>query len=376
MDLADLSEETRALLAMRLVSGIGTRLTAALLERFGSARQALAASVQELAQIPYLTSELAEKLRHAWKQGDVDEEIALMRQHGVNLIGTADPAYPASLVQIPGPPSLLYVAGTLLPDDSRAVAVVGSRHCSSYGRRVAERLGMDLARAGFTVVSGLARGIDGMAHQGALKAGGRTLAVLAGGLTRIYPPEHADLAKQVQASGALISESAMRMEPMAGMFPARNRIISGLSQAIVVVEAAERSGALITAEHAAEQGREVFAIPGTVDSPYSGGTLKLLRQGAKLARHAGDILEDLHWPAPQTPGGAGAAPAVTRNDNPPPALEPTDKLIWEFLGERPRTVDEIAQKLAKPIGELSGILMKLELTRIIRRLPGNVYERM
>ena len=282
MNLSDLSEEARALLAMRLVSGIGSRLTTALLERFGSARKTLEASAHELAEIPYMSAALAEKLVQAWKHPDVDQEVALMRQHGVNLVGIGDAVYPANLAQIPGPPSLLYVAGTLTPADSRAIAVVGSRACSNYGRRVAERLGMDFARAGYTVVSGLARGIDSMAHQGVLKAGGRTLAVLAGGLSKIYPPEHADLAKQVQANGALISESAMLMEPMAGMFPARNRIISGLSQAVVVVEAAEKSGALITAEHAAEQGREVFAIPGAVDSPYSGGTLKLLRQGAKL----------------------------------------------------------------------------------------------
>src|SRR5207247_2643174 len=170
----------------------------------------------------------------------------------------------------------------------------GSRSCTSYGRRIAERIGHDLARAGWTVVSGLARGIDGAAHRGALQAGGRTLAVLAGGLSRIYPPEHQDLAAEVAASGALLTEAPMRMEPMAALFPQRNRIISGLSRAVVIVEAADKSGALITARLAAEQGREVFAVPGPVDSAASAGSLHLLRQGAKLVRNADDILEDLH----------------------------------------------------------------------------------
>jgi DNA processing protein len=169
-----------------------------------------------------------------------------------------------------------------------------------------------------------------------LQAGGRTLAVLAGGLAKIYPPEHAELAEQVRASGALLSESPMRMEPMAGMFPARNRIISALCRAVVVVEAAERSGALITASHAVEQGREVFAFPGPVDSPHCGGTLKLLRQGARLVRHAGDILEDLEW------GHAADVPMAT---SAPPDLQGVEQQIWEFLAEQ-RTVDEVAQKLA------------------------------
>ena len=369
-DLPPLDDETRAMLALRLVPGIGTSLTRALVERFGSARNALKASVAELAQVPYISTALAEKLSVAWQNADVDQELALMRQHGVNLLLAGSAGYPAALAPITGAPAMLFVAGQILPQDDRAIAVVGSRSCSSYGRRVAQRLGSDLARAGFTVVSGLARGIDAAAHAGVLEAKGRTLAVLAGGLSRIYPPEHADLARQVRDSGALISEAAMRMEPMAGMFPARNRIISGLCRAVVVVEAAERSGALITAVHAGEQGREVFAIPGQVDSPYCGGTLKLLRQGAKLARHAGDILEDLQWSQGKAVDDAPVAQAA------PPALQETERHIWDYLGEQPRTVDELAQKLAKPMAELAGILLALELRKIVRRLPGNVYQRM
>jgi DNA processing protein len=369
-DTPPLSDETRAMLALRLVPGIGTHLTRALVERFGSARQALQASVAELAEVPHISTAIAERLSKAWQNADVDQELALMLKHGVNMLLAGAAGYPSSLTQLAGAPALLFVAGQILPEDDRAIAVVGSRSCSSYGRRVAERLGMDLARAGFTVVSGLARGIDGAVHRGVLQAGGRTLAVLAGGLSKIYPPEHAELAEQVKASGALISESPMRMEPMAGMFPARNRIISGLSRAVVVVEAAEKSGALITATHAAEQGRDVFAIPGQVDSPHSGGTLKLLRQGVKLARHAGDILEDLQWHQAQD-NSVEMTPVVAV----PPGLQEPERQIWDFLAE-PRTVDELAQKLARPMAELTGILFGLEMRKIVRRLPGNVYQRM
>jgi DNA processing protein len=231
---------------------------------------------------------------------------------------------------------------------------------------------MDLARAGWTIVSGLARGIDGAAHQGALEAQGKTVAVLAGGLARIYPPEHAELAREIAASGALVAESGMRMEPMAGMFPARNRIISGLCRGVVIVEANLHSGALITARHAAEQGREVFAVPGPVDSLASAGALQLLRDGVRLVRDARDILEDLEGiPAAARDRDEPAATAAT----PPPAgLDATQQAIWDFLSER-RNVDDLARQAGKSTAELAGILMTLELRKVVRRLPGNVYER-
>jgi DNA processing protein len=294
----ELSAELHKLLALRLVPGIGARLTAALLERFGSAEAVFNAAVEQLAQVPHLGAHLAGKVRRALDDGDVAAEIARLEKHGVSLLRLAGPGYPASLAAIDVPPVLLYMRGTLEACDQEAVAIVGARHGTSYGRKVAERLAGDLAHAGYTVVSGLARGTDAAAHRGALQAGGRTLAVLAGGLAKIYPPEHAALAEEVQAKGALLTEAAMLMEPMACMFPQRNRIISGLVRAVIVVEAAEKSGALITASHAADQGREVFAVPGPVDSPASAGTLQLLRKGAKLARNAGDIIEDLRGIAP------------------------------------------------------------------------------
>jgi DNA processing protein len=365
-----LTPEERDLLALHLVPGIGPRLTAALLERFGSAAGVLRAAPAELFDVPHIGPKLGEQIARALRNPDIEAECRLMDEHGVALRRLGTPDYPAALATIPTPPQLLYVKGTLGGPEERAVALVGSRTCTTYGRRMAERIAFDLAQAGWTVISGLARGIDGCAHRGALQAKGRTVAVLAGGLSRIYPPEHAGLADDITAGGgALVSEAAMRMEPMAGMFPARNRIISGLSRAVVIVEANEKSGALITATHAAEQGREVFAVPGPVDSAASAGTLRLLRDGAKLVRHAGDILEDLQALPPLTEDAPPPAPATK-----PAGLAGVCEQIWDHLDER-RTVDELTRHCQIPAGELARHLMTMELTRQIRRLPGNWYER-
>jgi DNA processing protein len=193
------------------------------------------------------------------------------------------------------------------------------------------------------------------------------LAVLAGGLSRIYPPEHTDLSREVQAAGALLSEAPMDLEPLAGMFPARNRIISGLARGVVIVEAAARSGALITASHAAEQGRAVFAVPGPIDSGASAGTNHLIRQGAVLVRGVEDILEELE--------GVKAAPPPVRAAAPPPELDEVQRRVWEFLGEQPRHMDDITRQLGLPVSEVSRTLMLLEMKKVVRRLPGNQYER-
>jgi DNA processing protein len=362
----------RALLALHLLPGIGPRLTSALLERFGSAEAVLNASVEQIASVPHIGSNLAAKVRRSLNQVDVAAEIERMEKHGVSLLRLGGPGYPAALATIAVPPVLLYLRGSLESCDREAVAIVGSRHGTSYGRKVAERLAGDLSRAGYTIVSGLARGIDAAAHRGALQASGRTLAVLAGGLAKIYPPEHAPLAEEVQAKGALLTEAAMLMEPMACMFPQRNRIISGLVRAVVVVEAAEKSGALITASHAADQGREVFAVPGPVDSPASAGTLQLLRKGAKLARDAGDIIEDLRGIAPLVSGPGEAKSPETRP--PPPGLDHVQLGIWEFL-EQKQNVDDIARARGLAVPELMRTLMLLEMKKAVRRLPGNQYER-
>ena len=287
--MPDLPAETRALLALHLVPGLGPRLTAALLERFGTAQAILSASADELQSVPHIGPKLAREMIGSFATADVDAELERMAKHDVRLLTLGTPDYPEPLSPFPDAPHLLYVRGALAPKDASAVGVVGSRHCTAYGKRLAERLAGDLVRAGYTVISGLARGIDGAAHRGALAAGGRTIAVLAGGLSKIYPPEHKDLANEVQQAGALLTEATMEQQPLPDMFPARNRLISGLSKGVVIVEAAEKSGALITARHAAEQGREVFAVPGPVDSPSSAGCLKLIRDGAKLIRGIDEI---------------------------------------------------------------------------------------
>jgi DNA processing protein len=366
MDSSLISADVRDLLALHLVPGLGPRLTAALLERFGSAGAVRQSSAAQLREVPYIGETLASKLESSLRTIDVDAELAKMAHHGVHLIALGTPAYPAALASISSAPHLLYCRGTLKPQDARAIAIVGSRNCTVSGKRTAERLAADLANAGYAIISGLARGIDGAAHRGALQAGGRTVAVLAGGLSRIYPPDHKELATQVESAGALLSEAPMDLEPLPNSFPARNRIISGLSQAVVLVEAAQKSGALITAEHAAQQGRPVFAVPGPIDSPASAGTNALIRDGVILCRGAQDVIEEL--------SGLAFVSAATPSAPVPPALDPLQQQIWDALPE-PRHLDEIVRALGISVPRLTGVLLTLEMKRILRRLPGNRYER-
>lgn len=390
MTPAWLDEETRALLTLQLLPGLGPRLTAALLGRFGSATRVLAASAVELAEVPRLSVSLAERIVAALRHCDVAAEVELMQAHGVQAVRQDHPAYPPLLQAIPDPPAVLYVKGALLGQDQRAVAIVGARSCTPYGKRMAERLAQGLARAGYTVVSGLARGIDAVAHRAALAVGGRTVAVLAGGLARIYPPEHADLAEEVARAGALLSESPMRLEPLPQMFPQRNRLISGMALGVVVVEAGERSGALLTAHHAAEQGREVFAVPGPADSDASVGTLKLLRHGATLIRHAEDVLEALEGlPTAAAdrkqkqvaepnrvvePASRQQSPG-TPPRNPPPLTEAQQRLLAAWQEEPLCHADDLVARSGLSVAEASQALLQLEMHGLVRRLPGNRYER-
>jgi DNA processing protein len=382
---AALPAEIEDLLALTLVPGLGPRLARALLERFGSAAAVRQAGEDQLRQVPQIGPKLAGQFASALATVQIGPELALVQQHHVRLLALGTSAYPAALAAIDDPPPLLYARGTLTAADANAVAVVGSRSCTPYGRKVTERLAAGLARAGFCVVSGLARGTDGVAHRAALQAGGRTLAVLAGGLSRIYPPEHADLAREVEAAGALLTESDMLQEPLAGLFPARNRIISGLSRAVVIVEAAEKSGALLTASHAAEQGRPVLAVPGPVDSPSSAGTHGLIRKGAILCRGVEDVLEELHGvsamaqvenaTAPTGPRLGPPAEPTPAPTGPPPGLNEEQTRVWEFLAQGPRSLDEITQQLGIPVPQLSTTLMLLEMRKAARRLPGSRFER-
>lgn len=363
-------------LALALVPELGPRRTAVVIAHFGSAGAVRCASASQLQQVAGIGEQLAQRFVQSLRSINVQAEIDLLDQYKVSLLPLGRPEYPAALSRIEDPPPLLYYRGNLSDRDQQAVAIVGSRYCTSYGKRAAERIAGALARAGVTVVSGLARGIDGAAHRGALEAGGRTIAVLAGGLSRIYPPEHADLAAAVEQNGCLLSETPMTVPPQPGMFPARNRIISGLARAVVIIEAGHKSGALITAQHAAEQGREVFAVPGPVDSEASAGTNWLLRHGARLIRSADDILEDLAGIAPIVPpstSGNGTSDSIVVP--PPPNLDEIQQSIWNALAEGPRVVDDIAAATSLDAAKLNVQLMLLEMKKVIRRLPGNIYER-
>jgi DNA processing protein len=365
------------LLALTLVPGLGPRLTQALLDHFGSATAARRATAGQLQQVPHIGAKLANDFAAALRTVDPQAEYERATQFGVTLVPLTSPDYPDRLKDLPDAPHLLYVRGSVLPADVNAVAIVGSRKCSAYGLRVAGKLAGDLARAGYTVVSGLALGIDGAAHRGALDAGGRTLAVLANGLATIYPPDHAGLAEQVAAQGALLTETSMAMSPQKGMFHARNRLISGLARAVVIIEANDRSGALITARHAAEQGRDVFAVPANVDSALSAGSLRLLRDGAKLIRHADDLIEDLiglQLSAAPPAVAKELFPTPVAPPAPPPIADPTHQKIWDLLTE-PKHADEITRAVGLSVSELNGVLLMMEMKKLIRRAPGNVYER-
>jgi DNA processing protein len=364
------------LLALHLAPGLGPCRTAALLQHFGSAARARRASAAELREVDGIGPKMAEQLARALPRAEVDSELRRVERAGVRLVALGTPEYPAALAHIADAPHLLYVRGTLTEADALAVALVGSRGCSEYGRRTTARLAAGLARTGVTVVSGLARGVDGVAHRAALEAGGRTLAVLANGLAQVYPPEHAELARQVEAAGALLTESHMEQGPLAGLFPARNRIISGLCRAVVIVEAGERSGALLTASHAAEQGRTVLAVPGPVDAPVSRGTNELIRKGAVPCRSVEDILEELHGvSAVAKMQKAALPPPPAAPSGPPPGLDETQRRLWEALAEGPRHLDELVQRLGMTVSQVTTGLLMLEMKKAVRRLPGNRYER-
>jgi DNA processing protein len=360
------------LLRLTMVPGVGPRTCRALLDRFDSAGRVLDASEATLREVPGVGARIAVRIARARSEVDAPAELALCRELGVRPVVPGDPEYPPPLADIPDPPSLLYVRGSIEPADQLAIALVGSRKCTPYGIRIAERLASSLARVGLTVVSGLARGIDAAAHRGALAAGGRTIAVLANGLAEIYPPEHADLAREVSGAGALLSESPMRQQPLAGLFPQRNRIISGISLGVVVVEASPRSGSLSTAKHAMEQNREVFAVPGPVDSLLSRGCHDLIRDGARLVETIDDILEEL-GPLVREVRAGPEAPAVRH-----PAelsLSDQERSLLGRLGDHPAAVDELIAGSGLTASQVMATLSVLEMRRLVRRLPGPRFVR-
>lgn len=376
--LAPEDQDLRDQVRLACLPGVGSRLRRLLLERFGSPQGVFAATEAEIAGVARIGPALARRIATAADdEAAADAVLALCRDRDVGIVREGAPGYPGLLARIDDPPGLLFTRGTFLPCDALAVAIVGARHATPYGLKVAERLAGGLARAGYTVVSGLARGIDAAAHRGALAAGGRTIAVLGSGVLNVYPPEHADLACDVIASGALVSELPPLMEPTAGTFPQRNRIVSGLSLGVVVVQAAERSGALITARLAGEQGREVFAVPGEIDCRMSRGSHRLLRDGAKLVEHVDDILEEfgpLFETATTADGRAvHAAAELQLGDIERQVLTAYDTAAGGGTG--PVAIDDLIEATALASSQVLATLCALEMRRLIRRLPGNQVAR-
>ena len=280
-----------ALVGLNLVGGIGSIRLGKLLKFFSRPQDILKVSAEKLMGVSGIGQEIANKICGIKKE-DVGKEFSLAKKQGLRIIILDDEDYPENLKNIPDPPIVLYTKGKLLPQDKLAIGIVGSRRASFYGLSCAEKFAADLAKQGFTIVSGMARGIDTCAHRGALKQAGRTLAVMGSGFNQIYPPENKELADEISKNGAVISEFPINEKPLKENFPRRNRVISGLSLAVLVVEAARNSGALITADFALEQGRDVFALPGKIDSSASFGTNGLIKQGAKLVSCVDDILEE------------------------------------------------------------------------------------
>jgi len=358
-------------LRLALIPGVGPRIRQTLLQRFGSPRAVLTADERQLQGVSGVGPKLSRSIAAA-DQIDVQREIDLCRQRGIQILTESHDQFPRMLREIHDPPGVLFVRGSFKGDDAIAVGIVGTRHASQYGLRQAERLAGSLARAGITIVSGLARGIDAAAHRGALAAGGRTLAVLASGVLNVYPPEHDKLAAELVDRGAVLSESPPLLEPLGGMFPQRNRLISGLSLGVIIVEAAQRSGALITARHAMEQGREVFAVPGHVDSRTARGCHQLIRDGARLVESADDVLEELGplvEAAPREDGQVVHHPAELM-------LNELEQKVLAAIGSDPTSVDQVVTESGLPVPRVLSTISVLEMRRLVRRLSGSTVVRM
>jgi DNA processing protein len=345
-----------------LVKGVGPRRLEALLKHFGDIEAAWNGRATDFAAAG-LSQKLARKIIRARRQVDLDQIWQTILSSEIEVITWEDRRYPKRLRETDSPPPLLYVRGALQEADEWAVAVVGTRRISAYGRQVAEKIVRYLARNRISVVSGLARGVDTVAHRTALEMGGRTLAVLGCGVDRVYPPENRLLARQILEHGALISDYPVGTPPEAGNFPPRNRIISGLSLAVVIVEAGEKSGALITAGFAAEQGREVFAVPGSIFGPQSMGTNDLIRKGAVPLLDPDDILETLNM---QLIHHFQAANRVLPGNV-------TERALYDQLGHEPAHVDELCRAVGGSIEEIVAALTMMELKGLVRQVGGMNY---
>jgi DNA processing protein len=351
-------------LALNFIPGVGPVLIKALLDRFGSPKRIFRASRRELARVDGIGERLAEVIKETDVQEKVQRELKLIEELKASIVTLTDQSYPNNLRQIFDPPPLIYVRGDLQMRDKLAISMVGSRLISHYGRMITERIAGDLSRQGVTIVSGMARGIDSAAHRGALSVGGRTIAVLGCGVDIVYPRENRRLFEEITAQGAVISEFPLSTPPEGANFPRRNRIISGLSLGVVVVQANSRSGSLITAGLALEQNRDVFAVPGNVGMAGSRGTNRLIKQGAKLIESAEDILEEV-LPRFQHQGVESKDLKIF--------LEEEEKRVFSLLEDEPIHIDSIIAQTRMSASRISTILLQLELKGLVQQLSGKRF---
>jgi DNA processing protein len=357
--------------SLKYVPGIGNLLYNRLIERFGSPEHVFDASTERLLEVEGITPRLISAIRQAVMPDEACKDLDLAAQKGYHILCLTDPGYPSLLREIPDPPPLLYVAGTLDPSEN-FIAVVGSRNATAYGITTTRRLCGDLVGKGLGIVSGMARGIDTAAHEGALMGKGRTIAVLGSGLEQIYPAENRDLFQKITENGAVITEFPMNAQPEAHHFPQRNRVISGMSLGTLVVEATRNSGSLITARLAAEQNREVFAIPGSIHSFKSTGTHILIKQGAKLVENVQDILEELNLEKSRTPSRKGSETGK-KISHPLPSLSESETMVFSALSSYPIHSDELVRKLSLTSGKLMAILLQLEIKGLVQQTEGNYF---
>jgi DNA processing protein len=363
-------DHREAMVGLNLIENVGPVRVRQLLEHFGDAPAIFKASRTQLLQVRGIGEETAEAIAGWEKNIDLDGELKRIAEFGCRIVTQNDPEYPELLRQIYDPPVVLYVKGELLPRDKNCVAMVGSRLTTHYGIEIARRLAYQLAYLGVTVVSGGARGIDSAAHQGALGAKGRTVAVLGTGINLVTPPENAKLFDQIASSGALVTQFPFNRPGDKQSFPIRNRIVAGLTLGTVVVEANLTSGALITANFANEYGRQVFAVPGRIDSPRSKGCHDLIKKGAKLCEGAEDVLSEFEYLFP--PSNKPASPAETAQL---PALElsENEQKVYDLLSKEQLSIDEVIRQSGLPASGASVALLSLEMKRIIRQLPGKLF---
>lgn len=368
----------RSWLLLRAVRGLGDLIYCRLVLSLGSPEAVLSASPKQLMAAGPLSPSLAQAISEGPDQDArqaIDEELKRIEKLRLSVITFQDELYPPRLTIIPDPPPLLYVSGGLERADHQAVAIVGSRKATTAGRLLTEELSRELASLGFTIVSGLARGIDAAAHRGALAGKGRTVAVLGCGIDRTYPPEHASLRKQIESDGAVVSELPLGSYPHGYHFPRRNRIISGMCLGVIVTEAAMDSGSLITARLAADQGREVFAVPGFVKNETSRGPNGLIKQGATLVETVDDVIEEL-LPQLNDSLRERLTTRVSAETVAPGPLDGKEAVIYDLLTWEAIHIDHLIEKTGLPAAEVSGLLLSLELKGLLRQLPGHSYVRL